>query len=220
MQQGVVEFSTIPTERVSAESEDEMMEGGRSVATSKKRHAALPWTVQLKLCFLVTFGMFGDETQRQALPPLILHRRQEGPHQGRERRPVRRRHRRPLVPRVLAIVAAAGRPAAAPRGGLLPRCGLRDALPSLDLVRRHVPPVLPRARRRRAVRQLPSRPRAPLPPPCPRPSSHSRIRLAGIILVQPYFGGEERMRSELELEGKAWVVNIKGSDWAWKAKRK
>uniref|UniRef100_N1QQE9 Uncharacterized protein n=1 Tax=Aegilops tauschii TaxID=37682 RepID=N1QQE9_AEGTA len=43
------------------------------------------------------------------------------------------------------------------------------------------------------------------------------LRLAGIIPVQPYFGGEERTESELRLEGVAPVVNLERSDFSWKA---
>jgi acetyl esterase/lipase len=43
------------------------------------------------------------------------------------------------------------------------------------------------------------------------------IRLAGIILVQPYFGGEERTDAEVDMDGKVPVVTTRGSDWAWRA---
>ncbi|XP_044969546.1 probable carboxylesterase 18 [Hordeum vulgare subsp. vulgare] len=49
-----------------------------------------------------------------------------------------------------------------------------------------------------------------------QPSAKS-LRLAGIIPVQPYFGGEERTESELRLEGVAPVVNLERSDFSWKA---
>lgn len=49
------------------------------------------------------------------------------------------------------------------------------------------------------------------------PPPSNPIRLAGIILVQPYFGGEERTEAELRLDGKAPVVTMRGSDWAWRA---
>ncbi|CAL5071499.1 unnamed protein product [Urochloa decumbens] len=43
------------------------------------------------------------------------------------------------------------------------------------------------------------------------------IRLAGVILVQPYFGGEERTKAEERMDGKVPVVTKRGSDWAWRA---
>nr|CAB3455138.1 unnamed protein product [Digitaria exilis] len=49
------------------------------------------------------------------------------------------------------------------------------------------------------------------------PADSNHIRLAGVILVQPYFGGEERTEAEVKLDGKAPVVTIRGSDWAWRA---
>uniref|UniRef100_A0ACD5UJ24 Uncharacterized protein n=1 Tax=Avena sativa TaxID=4498 RepID=A0ACD5UJ24_AVESA len=43
------------------------------------------------------------------------------------------------------------------------------------------------------------------------------VRLAGIILLQPFFGGEERTEAELRLEGVAPIVNMRRSDWSWRA---
>lgn len=43
------------------------------------------------------------------------------------------------------------------------------------------------------------------------------VRLAGLLLVQPYFGGEERTNSELMLEGVAPIVNLRRQDFWWKA---
>ncbi|KAE8817429.1 hypothetical protein D1007_04850 [Hordeum vulgare] len=48
-------------------------------------------------------------------------------------------------------------------------------------------------------------------------TSSNPVRLAGIILLQPYFGGEERTEAELRLEGVGPVVNMRRSDWFWKA---
>uniref|UniRef100_A0ACD6A2D8 Uncharacterized protein n=1 Tax=Avena sativa TaxID=4498 RepID=A0ACD6A2D8_AVESA len=42
------------------------------------------------------------------------------------------------------------------------------------------------------------------------------VRLAGIIAVQPFFGGEERTPSELRLEG-APIVSVSRTDWMWRA---
>uniref|UniRef100_A0ACD5YXI8 Uncharacterized protein n=1 Tax=Avena sativa TaxID=4498 RepID=A0ACD5YXI8_AVESA len=49
------------------------------------------------------------------------------------------------------------------------------------------------------------------------PSNNNPVRLAGVVLLQPYFGGEERTEAELRLEGVAPVVNIRRSDWSWRA---
>ncbi|CAM0907030.1 unnamed protein product [Alopecurus aequalis] len=49
------------------------------------------------------------------------------------------------------------------------------------------------------------------------PASNNPVRLAGIVLLQPYFGGEERTEAELRLEGVAPVVNMRRSDWSWRA---
>jgi acetyl esterase/lipase len=49
------------------------------------------------------------------------------------------------------------------------------------------------------------------------PPSDNPVRLAGIILLQAYFGGEERTEAELRLEGVAPLVNMRRSDWSWRA---
>uniref|UniRef100_A0A8R7V5C8 Alpha/beta hydrolase fold-3 domain-containing protein n=1 Tax=Triticum urartu TaxID=4572 RepID=A0A8R7V5C8_TRIUA len=139
------------------------------------------------------------------------------------------------------------------------------ALGRVHVRRRHVPPFLPRAGRRRRLRHLTYR-LAPehrypaayddcadvlrylgatgLPADVASPvdlsrcflagdsaggniahhvahrwtsSSNSPIRLAGVILLQPYFGGEERTEAELRLEGVAPLVNMRRSDWSWRA---
>ncbi|KAF7127352.1 hypothetical protein RHSIM_Rhsim11G0066500 [Rhododendron simsii] len=43
-----------------------------------------------------------------------------------------------------------------------------------------------------------------------------KLRLAGLIAIQPFFGGEERTESELRLTNVPFV-NIERSDWAWRA---
>ncbi|PKA55963.1 putative carboxylesterase 18 [Apostasia shenzhenica] len=43
-----------------------------------------------------------------------------------------------------------------------------------------------------------------------------KVNLSGIILIQPYFGGEERTESEIRLTG-APLVSTDRSDWLWRA---
>ncbi|KAK1687181.1 hypothetical protein QYE76_048029 [Lolium multiflorum] len=43
------------------------------------------------------------------------------------------------------------------------------------------------------------------------------IRLAGLLLLAAYFGGVDRTESELALEGVAPIVNLRRSDFWWKA---
>lgn len=47
-------------------------------------------------------------------------------------------------------------------------------------------------------------------------SGWKKVKLAGMILIQPYFGGEERTDSELRLVN-APLVSIERTDWLWKA---
>uniref|UniRef100_N1QT17 Putative gibberellin receptor GID1L3 n=1 Tax=Aegilops tauschii TaxID=37682 RepID=N1QT17_AEGTA len=42
-------------------------------------------------------------------------------------------------------------------------------------------------------------------------------RCFGIILMQPCFGGEERTEAELRLEGVAPMLNMRRTDWSWRA---
>ncbi|GLJ18244.1 hypothetical protein SUGI_0322690 [Cryptomeria japonica] len=44
----------------------------------------------------------------------------------------------------------------------------------------------------------------------------SPMKVVGNVLIQPFFGGEERTPSELRLVG-APIVSIENSDWHWKA---
>ncbi|OAY23830.1 probable carboxylesterase 18 [Manihot esculenta] len=44
----------------------------------------------------------------------------------------------------------------------------------------------------------------------------SNLKLIGNILIQPFFGGEERTESELRLT-RAPLVNMERADWMWKA---
>nr|XP_034606497.1 probable carboxylesterase 18 [Setaria viridis] len=48
------------------------------------------------------------------------------------------------------------------------------------------------------------------------PSAFPRVRLAGLIAIQPFFGGEERTPAELRLDG-APIVNVPRTDWMWRA---
>uniref|UniRef100_A0ACD5YXJ4 Uncharacterized protein n=1 Tax=Avena sativa TaxID=4498 RepID=A0ACD5YXJ4_AVESA len=48
-------------------------------------------------------------------------------------------------------------------------------------------------------------------------ATSNTVRLAGLLSVQPYFGGEERTESELRLDGVAPIVNLRRSDFWWKA---
>ncbi|THU51323.1 hypothetical protein C4D60_Mb06t29810 [Musa balbisiana] len=43
-----------------------------------------------------------------------------------------------------------------------------------------------------------------------------KVRLAGMVLIQPYFGGEERTEAELRLVG-APLVSVERTDWLWRA---
>ncbi|KAF7043724.1 hypothetical protein CFC21_053047 [Triticum aestivum] len=46
--------------------------------------------------------------------------------------------------------------------------------------------------------------------------SFANVRISGLIAIQPFFGGEERTPSELQLEG-APIVSISRCDWMWRA---
>ncbi|CAL4994301.1 unnamed protein product [Urochloa decumbens] len=48
------------------------------------------------------------------------------------------------------------------------------------------------------------------------PSSFRNVRLAGLVAIQPFFGGEERTAAELRLAG-APIVNVPRTDWMWRA---
>ncbi|KAL6604610.1 hypothetical protein ACP70R_043037 [Stipagrostis hirtigluma subsp. patula] len=47
-------------------------------------------------------------------------------------------------------------------------------------------------------------------------TSFSSVRLAGLIAIQPFFGGEERTPAELRLDG-APIVSVPRTDWMWRA---
>jgi acetyl esterase/lipase len=48
-------------------------------------------------------------------------------------------------------------------------------------------------------------------------ASFGNVRVAGLIAIQPFFGGEERTPSELRLDGAAPIVSIDRTDWMWRA---
>ncbi|KAI3496095.1 hypothetical protein L1887_38445 [Cichorium endivia] len=43
-----------------------------------------------------------------------------------------------------------------------------------------------------------------------------RLKITGVVAIQPFFGGEERTESEIRLAG-APLVSIKHTDWMWNA---
>ncbi|KAK3219504.1 hypothetical protein Dsin_013474, partial [Dipteronia sinensis] len=47
-------------------------------------------------------------------------------------------------------------------------------------------------------------------------SSFQKLKLVGLIAIQPYFGGEERTESEIRLIGVP-IVSVERTDWIWKA---
>ncbi|CAM0874932.1 unnamed protein product [Alopecurus aequalis] len=47
-------------------------------------------------------------------------------------------------------------------------------------------------------------------------ASFTNVRVSGLIAIQPFFGGEERTPSELQLDG-APIVSISRCDWMWRA---
>ncbi|KAJ0891743.1 putative carboxylesterase [Helianthus annuus] len=43
-----------------------------------------------------------------------------------------------------------------------------------------------------------------------------RLKVIGVVAIQPFFGGEDRTESEIRLEGTP-IVSLKRTDWTWKA---
>ncbi|KAF8730732.1 hypothetical protein HU200_016594 [Digitaria exilis] len=159
----------------------------------------------------------------------------------------RRRHRpRPRPPRApLPPVLGELPAAAAPRDRLLPRRRVRLLLRGIASLRRGLPPHRPDRLRRRALRRLPPLAGAPLSGVFPaldvsrcflagdsaggnvahhvarryatHVSTFRNVRLAGVIAIQPFFGGEERTPSELRLDGVGPIVSVDRADWMWRA---
>lgn len=42
------------------------------------------------------------------------------------------------------------------------------------------------------------------------------MKVIGVVAIQPFFGGENRVDSEIRLEGTP-IVSVKRTDWTWKA---
>ncbi|KAM7477283.1 hypothetical protein LguiB_024526 [Lonicera macranthoides] len=51
---------------------------------------------------------------------------------------------------------------------------------------------------------------------CQNVQDLTALKILGLVLIQPYFGGEERTKSELKLT-KVPLVNVERTDWTWKA---
>ncbi|KAL6660548.1 hypothetical protein ACP70R_001583 [Stipagrostis hirtigluma subsp. patula] len=48
-------------------------------------------------------------------------------------------------------------------------------------------------------------------------ASFRHVRVAGLVAIQPFFGGEERTPAELRLDGAAPIVSTARTDWLWRA---
>ncbi|CAI9757848.1 unnamed protein product [Fraxinus pennsylvanica] len=48
-------------------------------------------------------------------------------------------------------------------------------------------------------------------------SKFNIIKIIGLIAIQPFFGGEERTKAEIELQGIDPLVSASRTDWSWKA---
>ncbi|XP_051136656.1 probable carboxylesterase 18 [Andrographis paniculata] len=44
----------------------------------------------------------------------------------------------------------------------------------------------------------------------------SELKIQGLVLLQPFFGGEERTESELRLRNRAPVLKLEMADWMWR----
>ncbi|KAI3454326.1 hypothetical protein Pfo_010989 [Paulownia fortunei] len=50
---------------------------------------------------------------------------------------------------------------------------------------------------------------------CQNSHEFDNVKIIGVLLLQPFFGGEERTESELRLK-KAPVLDVKQTDWMWR----
>ncbi|XP_073130336.1 probable carboxylesterase 18 [Henckelia pumila] len=48
-------------------------------------------------------------------------------------------------------------------------------------------------------------------------SDFTRLKVIGVVAIQPFFGGEERTTAEIELAEVDLLVSMKRTDWLWKA---
>lgn len=49
------------------------------------------------------------------------------------------------------------------------------------------------------------------------PFEFEHLKVVGVVAIQPFFGGEERTKSEFELAGVDEIVTLKRTDFMWKA---
>ncbi|KAK6150678.1 hypothetical protein DH2020_015610 [Rehmannia glutinosa] len=48
-------------------------------------------------------------------------------------------------------------------------------------------------------------------------SKFTHLKVIGVVAIQPFFGGEERTKSEIELAKVDVIVSLSRTDWMWKA---
>ncbi|KAL2497843.1 putative carboxylesterase [Abeliophyllum distichum] len=48
-------------------------------------------------------------------------------------------------------------------------------------------------------------------------SKFKDLKIIGLMAIQPFFGGEERTKAEIELAGVDLLVSVSRTDWMWKA---
>ncbi|KAK9059498.1 hypothetical protein SSX86_020200 [Deinandra increscens subsp. villosa] len=44
-----------------------------------------------------------------------------------------------------------------------------------------------------------------------------QLKVIGLVMIQPFFGGEERTNSEIKLNGTAPILSLRQTDWFWNA---